>query len=743
MRSVGLRQFVFTSLVLVLVVCATLGPALAVAVPAAALATAPETLSETVSEAAPEAAPEQTPTVEPRTATTTPTPSATFTGAPTITGPANNDFIGNSTTTVEGTREINQRVQLFVGGDQEPPCIDERQNTTIWRCENVPLPNGASVVLRVAVPGQSELTDRVTVAVLGAPIVLGGPRGQSASNGVVRGTAGEPGASVTPVLPNGQSCRATADGEGNWACAIEGALTSASVNVTASQTKPNISGPSSSNDSDPVEIRFDVDRPAAPALTSPRDGSRVSTAGVVYSGTGETGATVTVFAGAYSLCTAVVFGGAWQCSARGVAAGTYNVIAAQQDEAGNLSGGSPAVSVVYAAATASASPDPTQPRPGTTATPAPTNRAMDAPTPAGSATPAPTTPTPLSSATPSPGAAEKMDEPEDDAAAAQSGNWNDPTRFTAAVASPLSGSDYQWLQALLFAVGAVLLLAIPGRLLAGTITRARNGRPFWSANSLAGRNRVREEFETAPTVRLNRWLLGGAALVAAATLVMLSGPIVSEPAYLRLVVAVVIALFLVNLSAALAPLWWSARVLKVDATVRFLPRYLLLIFCTAIGSRVFGVEPALLFGLLGSVTVGAGATPSHRGQLATVRAASLIGLAVIGWFVLGVLPAATHIGTALAAEIVNTLVLAAIGSAVLILVPIGSTSGRSILAWSPLAWVGLTLGALTVMFGVLSPVVAVWQSEGTIALLWAAAAGFAALSCGAWAWQRFVAPAHA
>jgi len=129
--------------------------------------------------------------------------------------------------------------------------------------------------------------------------------------------------------------------------------------------------------------------------------------------------------------------------------------------------------------------------------------------------------------------------------------------------------------------------------------------------------------------------------------------------------------------------------------------------------------------------------------LASVRAASLIGLAVLGWFVLGVLPTAAQFGTALAAEIVNTLVLAAIGSAVLILVPIGHTSGRSILVWSPLAWVALTLGALTVMFGVLSPVVAAWQSEGTIALLWVAAAGFAALSCGAWAWQRFVAPAHA
>lgn len=708
-----------------LLIAVSLGPALGVTPSAAAIPTA-------------SAVGEETTTVEPRVATTTPTPSPTLQGTPTISSPPDGIFIGRSTTTVEGTRGADQDIQLFVGGELNPPCIRDADGTTTWSCDSVPLPNGASVVLRVVDPQNAQLSDELTVAVLGSPLVLGGPSGQSSSNGVVRGT-GEPGASVTPRLPNGQSCVATADSGGRWACFIEGTLTSGSVAVTASQTKPSISGPSSSNDSDAVTIRFDLDRPAAPVLTSPRDGARLSTAGAVYSGTGETGATVTVFAGAYSVCTAVVTGGAWQCSAGGVAPGTYNVIAAQQDYAGNLSGGSPAVSVVYATAAASASPPPTAASPGVTPTPTPTPQATDAPSPTDSAGTAPQTPAPTTPATPAPDAADD----DDDVAEALRGNWSAPTRFTAAVVSPFSASNYPWLQAVLFAVGAVLLLAIPARLLAGTITRARNGRPFWRGGSLAGRNRVREEFETAPTVRLNRWLLGGAALVAAATLVMLSGPIVSQPAYLRLLLAVVIALFLVNLVASVAPLSWSSRALKVDATITFLPRYLLLVFLTAIGSRVFGIEPALLFGLLGSVTVVAGATTAHRGQLATVRAASLIVLAVLGWFLLGVLPPATNFGAALGAEIVNTLVLAAIGSAVFILVPIGNTSGRSILVWSPLAWVGLTLAALTVMFGVLSPVVAVWTSQGTIALLWVAAAGFAALSCGAWAWQRFVAPTHA
>lgn len=737
-RSVLLRRFVLIGLSLALLASAILLPAVNNTGPASALTVATEEATTPEATTPRSTTPQSTPQA-PRAASS---PPALTGGAPTISSPPDGKFIGRSTTTITGTREIGQDIQLFVGAEPEPTCLRDDDGTTTWTCPDVPLPNGAAVVVRVLVPdpsGQSELTGQISISVLGAPTVLGGPSGQPASNGLVRGT-GEPGASVSPVLPNGQTCVATADSAGNWACFLEGPLTSGSVAVTASQTKPSISGPSSSNDSAAVTMRFDADRPAAPVLTSPTAGARVSTDGAVYSGTGETGATVTVFAGAYSVCTAVVLGGSWQCSAGGVAAGTYNVIAAQQDEAGNLSSGSPAVSVVYGAAPASAAPAPTRTPTGEMPAPPtdPADPGADAPGPAASAEPAPAPP----AATAGPEESEAEGDDEDTLATVKPGTWKDPTRFTAAIASPLTAPDYPWLRAVLLAVGAILLLAIPARLLAGTITRARGGRPIWGGGSLAGRNRVREEFETAPTVRLNRWLQGGAALVAAATLVMLSGPIVSEPAYLRLLVAVVIALFLVNLVAAITPLSWGSRVLKADATITFLPRYLLLIFLTAIASRVFDVQPALLFGLLGSVTVVAGATSAHRGQLATVRAASLIGFAVLGWVLLGVLPEAASLGTALISEVVNTAVLASIGSAVFILIPIGSTSGRSILVWSPLAWVGLTLAALTVLFGVLSPMVALWHGNGTIALLWVAAAGFAALSCGAWAWQRFVAPVH-
>lgn len=651
--------------------------------------------------------------------------------APVITSPSAGAFIGSSTVTVSGTRDASSEVQLLSPTGGDPLCIIAPDGTEQWSCPNAALPNSADVALRIVATGDSTLVDEITVMVLGAPTVAGG-----VSNGLVRGT-GYPGASVVVSVPSIVNCTTTADASGAWACYLAGVTTSGNRTVSARQSA-SYSGKNFSNSSTPVSIAFDVDRPTAPVISTPSAGARIPVAGAMYSGTGESAATVTVFAGPYSVCTARVSGGAWTCSAGGVAAGSYSLIAVQQDAAGNVSPGSSPARVSYVKPTVP--PSSGTPTPSPTSPPAATVPQTSSPSassaPSSSADSVPVVPEPTPSPAPSPSASSSIP-----ASGFVPGGWNAPTRFTAAVSSPFTSAAFPWLQAVLLALGAVLLFAIPSRLLAGTISRARGGRPLWGATAIAGRNRARDEFETAPAVEWNRWLLGVAALVAAATLVLLSGPVVSQPAYLRLLVAVIGALLIVNIAAAVVPLVWSTRVMRVDATLTFLPRYLVLVAATAIGSRVLDIQPALLFALLGSITVAAGPTIAQRGQLGAVRAASLLILGIVSWTVLGVLPAATGFASNLLAEMVNTVVLAAIGSAVLVLIPLGRTSGRSVLAWSPLAWAGLMVTAFTLLFAVLSPVIDVWQSAGTVPLLWVAAGVFAALSGGAWAWQRFVAPA--
>jgi hypothetical protein len=715
---------------------AALACALVVSVTPAAVAVE----SATEAAEAPTATPPPTPLnpAPPASHSTATPPASPAPKAPTITGPPNGTFIGLGATTVAGTRESDQTIQLLspVPG-HDPFCIIAPDGSTEWSCTAGPLPSGRAVVLRAVVSGAPDLDASITVPVLTPPTVTGGASGQKISDGRLRGT-GYPGASVTASLAAGGSCTGTADASGAWACTLPG-VTDRDGQVTARQQSDDV-GPGSSNNSAPVSIRFDVTPPSAPTVATPANGSRVPLGATTYSGTGENGATVTVFAGPYSVCGATVSGGRWSCAGSGVAAGSYNVIALQQDAAGNASPGSDPITVAYGPAP-SLTPSPSQP-PDPASTPSPGAQGST-PSPSGGQSPAaepapPAAPPSASAEQPSPapptiggtGSVRPLDR----------GGWSAPTRFTTAVLPPGEAGAFPWLQALILALGALLLFAIPVRLLAGTISRARDGRALWHPGQLAGRNHAGVEFETAPEFRVNRTLVASAALVAAAALVILSGPVTDLPVYLRLLLAVVIALGVVNAVATLAPWWWSTRVLGVAASVSFLPRYLLLVAVTALGSRLFDVHPAFLFGLLGSVAMATAPTIAVRGQLAAVRAASLLVLALLGWMVLGAVPAAGGFGAALAAEIANTIILVAVGSAVLVLIPIGRTSGRSVLAWSPPAWAALTVLAFAMLFVVLSPSVEELR-HGTGTLLWVAAGAFAALSVGAWAWQRFVVPA--
>ncbi|TFC85150.1 hypothetical protein [Cryobacterium sp. TMT3-29-2] len=671
--------------------------------------------------------------------TPTPTPAPTVerepraapTSAPTIVSPPPGTFVGSGTTTVSGTGETGQEIQLLspVAG-QDPLCFDV-VDAGEWSCAAVSLPSGPSVPLRVVVTGASDLAAEHTIAVLAAPRVTGGPTGGTLTNGTVRGT-GYPGASVIVTMTGGPRCTATADASGAWSCTFADGLAGGEAEVTASQ-QTSYSSPSWSNRSAPVVLDFDRDRPAAPTLSTPAPGARLPLTGADYAGSGEEGATVRVFAGPYELCSTVVVSGSWICSAGGVAAGSYRVIAVQLDPAGNLGPGSPGVDVFYGDPAPSGSA-----APGTAVPPTAAPAAPAAPPPSSAAVPEHSSPGAAAPASPTP----QADSPTVDLAIPLPGGWSDPTRFATAVLPPWSTPDLSWFQAALLALGALLLLCVPARLLAGTVSRARDGRPLWPGMPIAGRNRAREEFETVPELPLNRWLVAGAAVLAAATLVMLSGPVTSQPAYLRLLLAVTLALLVVNAVGALVPLWWSSRVWRVKASVTFLPRYLLLVALTALASRALDIHPALVFGLLGSVTVAPEALAPRRGPLAAVRAGSLIGLAVLGWLTLGILPAADGFLSSLAAEIATSVVLAAIGSAALVLVPIGRTSGRSILAWSPPIWACLTVLAFTIMFGVLSPAVDLWHAGGSLNLWWVAGALFTVVSVSAWAWQRFVTPAR-
>ena len=263
---------------------------------------------------------------------------------------------------------------------------------------------------------------------------------------------------------------------------------------------------------------------------------------------------------------------------------------------------------------------------------------------------------------------------------------------------------------------------------------------------MAPTSRSRTEFDTAPELKLNPWMLAGITVVVSAAIGMLSGPVFGQPAYLRLLVAISIAFAALNASAVLVPRLIARRRLSITSELVFAPRYLVIAAIVALLSRVFDLQPALLFGLVFALSVAETTSRTKRAQLAALQLATLAVCGSLAWLALTVIPvvgaAAASIDplSTLANETLTTLVLGAFGAAALLALPFGRMPGRALFEWSRLIWFGSALVAFTLLAAVLVPSFEHVGSGLAVAQLVIVAVTFAAVSTSVWAWQRFVAP---
>jgi hypothetical protein len=681
--------------------------------------------------------------------------------APVIQSPADGQLV-SAPLTIAGTGTPGGSVQILAGGSSEPVCIVTPDGGGAWSCEAGALESSSSTSIRaVEITAGGNLADSISVRVLNAPTVTGGPRG-SLTNAVVQGRA-YPGATVTAVA-SAFSCSGTADASGAWSCPLAGGITDGDYTVTATQATAWSDG-AASPASASTAIQVDVTVPAAPVLLEPRAGTALPASGAVFRGTGESGATVSVFAGAYSLCQVVVSGGSWSCAAAAIPAGSYNVAVLQQDPAGNVSVQSGALSLTFQDAATNAPGTPTGTAPPTTAPASPSAPAPGSPSSpsgpgAGSGSGTGTGPAPgaegaapSSPSTPEQGGGAVPP----GAAATPPGTWTDATRFTAAL-QPVVGAGVAtvWWIALVLGALALVLIALPARLLSSTVSTVAGREEAASGRGTAGRvlagllgrNRSRHEFDRAPEVRISPLVSAGATLFGAAAIVTLSSPVQTQPAYLRLFIAVAAALALVNLMATVVPSFVAKAAFGVVSSARVRPGLLLVSAAAAFVSRLADLDPVLVFGLVtGLVLAGAGAGRRvERGKLATVQVLGLLLLGAVAWLVSGAVGVATgspDVWGSAAAEFLHVVVLASFGASSMLLVPFGGSAGRRILDWSPATWTLLAIASFTALSVLFVPAIveAAGTGEGTGGVLVPLIGGiaFAAVCLSAWAWVRFVA----
>lgn len=621
------------------------------------------------------------------------------------------DFVAGATVTLSGTKDAGSTLVIRRGG--QIVCTVGDADALTWQCADLPTPSGVH-----AFTGDETLADTsvvplapLTLRVL-APPVLDGAGGSVLTTGRFTGTA-VPGASIR-LQSTGESgatehaCPAALP-SGFWSCVVD--LPNGVYQVTARQQSAAI-GPEQSGSTSPVSATIDRTPPSAPTITSPRPGT-TPLAAVTARGGGERGATLQLFVDGAVVCEAVVSSsGAWQCPLRWPSPGAYTLQALQRDRAGNFSAASARVEVRFSppadppAASAPAAP----PLPGSTPTPKPD--ASGAPLPEG------------------PGAAGAPAPP-------PSTNWGTPTGFGASLPTAQQVIDRGgWVLAPLIGLAYLLLIALPVRAAAThVLPRLRRRRRL----TLTGRNRDDLDDEASAAARAPLVLsphlvaagtLGGAAIIAA-----LSGGIDAEVRYLRLTAAIGAGLVLLNIVGVLLPARLAARVGATRAVVRLLPGILLVALAAALVSRLGGLQPPLLAGVLIAAAAAVGSGRRAMAGVAVAQTSGVAALALLGWAAHDLLSPSTGFWMTLASETAAAVALGGLGSLLMLLLPVGPLPGRTLYAVSPPAWAVIALVSAGVTGAIL-----VAGPAFPLAVLTLAGAAFAAVLTAAVVWVRWVAP---
>lgn len=264
--------------------------------------------------------------------------------APTITAPADGSSTNDNTPAITGACETGATVTINEGATTlcTATCAAGAYSCT----PTTALPDGAHTITATQTDGagntststSTNATFTVDTAAPNAP-VLNAPANGSITNDNTPPASGtcEPGATV--VVREGATvmCSAACTMAGTFTCSPTTASADGAHAWTATQQDAAGNG---SIDSNTNNFTIDTAAPAAPTITAPADGSFTGNNQPAIGGACEAGATVTVFEGTTTLCTASCStSGTYSCTPSApLPDGLHTINASQTDTAGNGSG---------------------------------------------------------------------------------------------------------------------------------------------------------------------------------------------------------------------------------------------------------------------------------------------------------------------------------------------------------------------------------------------------------------------
>ncbi|CAN5509621.1 hypothetical protein BH09ACT4_BH09ACT4_19360 [soil metagenome] len=281
--------------------------------------------------------------------------------------------------------------------------------------------------------------------------------------------------------------------------------------------------------------------------------------------------------------------------------------------------------------------------------------------------------------------------------------FGDPSVFGSSVVSPLDSGAHAFALSPAgivlsgsIAIAFLLLVGFPAELLESTI-RSNYDRAFgWLARL---RRRVGRLLEPVARLLSSPWVGSGLTILVAAFLLGFADPNFGvNGTSVRLMLAMIIAVFTIHVGLALVVMRVARRAFDVTAVLRPMPGALVLVAVSVLVSRVMGISPGFLFGVVLGVVYARELKLRDEARLGVLGVAITIAAGLIAWLGYGIASAiASGPGFVnnLAIETLAAITLEALGTLMIALLPIEFLDGKTIFRWSKLAWLGLY--ALTVL----------------------------------------------
>ncbi|MGJ9411228.1 hypothetical protein ACHAAC_00825 [Aeromicrobium sp. CF4.19] len=285
------------------------------------------------------------------------------------------------------------------------------------------------------------------------------------------------------------------------------------------------------------------------------------------------------------------------------------------------------------------------------------------------------------------------------------------------------------------AISFLLFVALPAELLYSTL-RENYARAFaWPAPL----RRIRARLPAVLERPRPPWLGPLLVLVTAAGLGALAEPDPGGPVvFLRIFLAVLLSLVVLNGAGALVSAWVGSRRYGVPARLVLMPGFLLIAALSVLASRQLGLQPGILFGLLVSVAFGAGLRREQAGRVSASVCAVYLGLGVLAWLLHGTIGTEdTSFTGELLREVLTTVTIGTIGSIVIALLPLTFLEGRKVLTWSRPVWALLYALTLVLFVLVVVPLPDSWVDASRQSIIYSGTFGaFGVVSLTVWAWFR-------